>query len=392
MIFNPDRHEPVSSAAWSERLARFAIRDIVSEAVEAGPPDDAGLYDAGVYEGVAGERYALGLLGTEVDWQLGAGQGAGWADGEVGIALAVGDRERFHTAASACIEDPWNDFCAGAAGALVAALLLGEDDIGRTAVGRLWSEWSFDSTARACLWTQRWDGHREQFLGFAHGVAGNAYALLRAARLQSLHHQAELIERVVETLERFALRDGNLVNWLPTVGSRPDEIRVQWCHGAPGVACALAGAPAHRRLDALLLGAGELVWEAGPVRARSVSATAPRATAGRCSSCTAARATRNGWPARDASPCMPSSSAPAGAVFGAATSAWRSTCARALLRTIAGRLSTPFSAGPRRPALNPLAGHPCVRAEFTMSTWSSRRSSAASRFTVISSARSAGTG
>ncbi len=41
------------------------------------------------------------------------------------------------------------------------------------------------------------------------------------------------------------------------------------CSGAtarPGVVCALAGAPSQRSLDALLLAAGELVWEAGPVR------------------------------------------------------------------------------------------------------------------------------
>jgi Lanthionine synthetase C-like protein len=266
VIFNPERHEPARRAAWNERLARFAIRDIVDEAVEAGPPDDVGDYDAGVYEGVAGERYALRVLGTEVDWEPGPGHGAGFIDGEVGIALAGGDRERFRAAASTCIEDPWNDFCVGAAGAAVAALLLGEDEIARAAVGRLWSEWSFDSTARACLWTQRWDDRSEQFLGFAHGLAGNAHALLRAVRLQTLDHQAELIQRVVEALERFALREGELVNWLPTIGSDGSDVRVQWCHGAPGVICALAGAPAHSRLDGLLLAAGELVWEAGPVR------------------------------------------------------------------------------------------------------------------------------
>jgi hypothetical protein len=71
---------------------------------------------------------------------------------------------------------------------------------------------------------------------------------------------------VVEALERTALREGGLVNWLPTLGSSPDEVRVQWCHGAPGVVCALAGTPSNRRVDALLFGAGELVWEAGPVR------------------------------------------------------------------------------------------------------------------------------
>lgn len=269
MIFNPERHEPITSTPWSERLARFAIRDIVDEAVEAGPPDEADEYGAGLYEGRAGERYALGLLGTEVDWSPVPGNGAGFAEGEVGIALAGGDHARFRASAPACIDDPWNELLFGAAGALVAALLLGDDEIARAAIGRLWSGWSFDSKVRACVWTQRWDDHSRQFLGFAHGLAGNAYALLRAARLQSLDHQAELIQRVVEALERTALWEGDLVNWLPTVGAAPEEIRVQWCHGAPGVVCALAGAPSHRRLDGLLLAAGELVWEAGPVRGGS---------------------------------------------------------------------------------------------------------------------------
>jgi len=74
------------------------------------------------------------------------------------------------------------------------------------------------------------------------------------------------MERVLDALERTAIREAKLVNWLPTPDSPADGIRVQWCHGAPGVVCALAGAPSQRRLDALLLAAGELVWEAGPIR------------------------------------------------------------------------------------------------------------------------------
>jgi hypothetical protein len=261
VIFNPDRHEPLAGTPWNERLARRAIADIVDETLSAGPPDEAG-----VYAGVAGELYALRTLGKEVDWPLGAGEGSGFADGEIGIALVTGDRERFRAAAPACIDDPWNELLYGAGGALVAARLLGEDDVARTAIGRLWSTWSFDSKLRACIWTQEFDERREQLLGFAHGVAGNAYALLRAARLQSREHQMELVQRVVETLERTVLREGDLVNWPPGIASPAEEIRVQWCHGAPGVICALAGAPPHRSLDALLLAAGELVWEAGPVR------------------------------------------------------------------------------------------------------------------------------
>jgi hypothetical protein len=261
VIHNAKEHEPLGGGPWDERLARYAIADIVDGSIAAGPPEEPG-----IYAGVAGELHALRVLGKDVDWQLGDGDGAGYADGDVGIALVAGDVERFRAVAPACIEDPWNELLYGAGGALVAARLLGEDDAARVAIGRLWSTWSFDSKLRACIWTQEVDGRREQALGFAHGLAGNAYALFRAAGLQSREHQSELMQRVVETLERTALREGNLVNWPVAPDSPPGKLRVQWCHGAPGVVCALAGAPAHRGLDALLLGGGELVWEAGPLR------------------------------------------------------------------------------------------------------------------------------
>jgi hypothetical protein len=268
VIFNPERHEPITSTPWSERVARFAIRDIVDEVVTAGPPEE-GEFAATVYEGVAGELYALRSLGTEIDWPVRPGKGAGLLDGEVGVALVARDGERFRAAAQEAIDDPWNDLFFGAAGVLVAARLLGEDDIARAAIGRLWSTWSFDSKARICLWTQKWDDRSEQFLGFGHGLVGNAYALLSSIRLQGLAHQGELLQRVVEALERTAIRDGQLVNWLPTIGSDGIDVRVQFCHGSPGVVCALAGAPSQPRLDALLLAAGELTWEAGPVRGGS---------------------------------------------------------------------------------------------------------------------------
>jgi hypothetical protein len=261
VIYRATEHTELAGGPWDERLARYAIADIVDEAIAAGPSDEAG-----VYAGVAGQLYALRALGKEVDWQPGAGDGAGFAEGDVGIALALHDNERFRAAATDCIGDPWNELLYGAGGALVAARLLGEDDLAREAIRRLWSTWTFDSQLRACIWTQEFDDRRVQFLGFAHGAAGNAYALLRAAPLQSREHQTELMQRILETLERTALREGNLVNWLPTPDSPADSIRVQWCHGAPGVVCALAGAPAHQRLDGLLLAAGELVWGAGPLR------------------------------------------------------------------------------------------------------------------------------
>ena len=261
MNYNAKEHEPLRGGPWDERLARYAIADMTDAALAAGPSEESG-----VYAGVAGELYALRSLGKDVEWQPGQGDGPGYADGEIGIALVLGDLARFRAAAPACIADPWNELLYGAGGALVVARLLGDDDVARAAIQRLWSTWSFDSKLRTCIWTQEFDDHKDQSLGFAHGLAGNAYALLRAAGLQGREHQTELMQRVVEALERTALRDGDLVNWPPTPDSPPSKLRVQWCHGAPGVVCALAGAPAHRRLDALLVAAGELVWEAGPLR------------------------------------------------------------------------------------------------------------------------------
>jgi hypothetical protein len=261
VIYNAEEHEPLGGGPWDERLARYAIADIVDETIAGGPPAEAG-----VYAGTAGDVYALHTLGRAVDWTIGAGDGLGFADGEVGIALVTRDNARFRAAAVACIDDPWNELLYGAGGVLVAARLLEDDDVARAAISRLWSTWSFDSKLRACIWTQEINGRLEQGLGFAHGLAGNAYALLRGAGLQSREHQTELIQRVVETLERTALRDRGLVNWLPSPSTPPDQVRAQWCHGAPGIVCALAGAPAHRSLDPLLLAAGELTWEAGPMR------------------------------------------------------------------------------------------------------------------------------
>ena len=262
MIYRKAEHEALARGAWDERLVRYAMADIVDDAIAAGP-----LEENGIYAGTAGAVYALRVLGREVDWPLGPGDGAGYIDGELGIALVAGDVERFRAAAPEAIADEWIELLYGAGGALVGARLLGLDDVARAAVQRLWSTWSFDSKLRACIWTQHVPGGNVgRSVGFAHGFAGNVFALLKAAPLQSREHQTELMHRVIETLERTALREGKLVNWPPVVGDPTSTLRVQWCHGAPGIVCALAGAPAQRELDAILIAAGELTWEAGPLR------------------------------------------------------------------------------------------------------------------------------
>ena len=107
------------------------------------------------------------------------------------------------------------------------------------------------------LWTQLLSGHSMRYLGPAHGAVGNVLALLRG-------EPTEDIRAIAETLERTAVVEGELANWPPIEGldlvGRNGEIRVQWCHGAPGIVVAAAA-----YLPEELLRAGaELTWRAGP--------------------------------------------------------------------------------------------------------------------------------
>ena len=76
--------------------------------------------------------------------------------------------------------------------------------------------------------------------------------------------------RVVETLSRLAVVEDGRANWAPLAGDPLEtrgQIRVQWCHGAAGVLTGLwDAAPDDGEWSELLLAAGRLVYEAGPLR------------------------------------------------------------------------------------------------------------------------------
>jgi Lanthionine synthetase C-like protein len=288
-LFDENAHEPLRGGSWDARVARRTIDDIVHDSLASfdgngwprHPRDEhAG---GGIYGGSAGVAYALQSLGapTPVGAEdvIAAAEGDSFIKGRLGAALVAWRLERstevaarMEDAARTVIASGENELCWGAAGAAVAATLLFEDTrderwaaVAGDAVRRLWSTWAFDRDVRACVWTQRRGEETRKFLGAAHGVAGNVHALLRAAVLQSPEHQRELLERTVETLRRTAVEDRGAANWPARTDAPDPRPRVQWCHGAPGIVIALANAPAHRTLDALLLAAGELTWQAGPL-------------------------------------------------------------------------------------------------------------------------------
>jgi hypothetical protein len=104
------------------------------------------------------------------------------------------------------------------------------------------------------LWTQRLYGNEHRFLGPAHGLVGIVHALMPEHDLQAETAAILTDEAIVE--------DG-LVTWPPLAGDKfpPEsgEIRLQWCHGAPGIVATAAD-----YLDEeLLLAGAELTWRAG---------------------------------------------------------------------------------------------------------------------------------
>jgi hypothetical protein len=108
-----------------------------------------------------------------------------------------------------------------------------------------------------------------QYVGPAHGFAGNVLALSLDGGLLGAERRSELERRAVATATVLAIRDGDLANWPPGVGGpfvRRGMIRTQWCHGAPGIVTSLAGlALDDDAFGDLLAAGGELTWRAGPL-------------------------------------------------------------------------------------------------------------------------------
>jgi lantibiotic modifying enzyme len=167
------------------------------------------------------------------------------------IGSPAADRERLRDLVQRNRMHPTWELMWGSPGTMLAARACDLTAEREESAQILWSQW--DETID--LWTQDMYGSVTQYLGPAHGFAGNVHVLRGWADENTLRR------RVAGLLERTALEDGGLVNWPPTPDSPAAKIRVQWCHGAPGLVSTLG----ELIPEPLLLGAGELVWRAGPL-------------------------------------------------------------------------------------------------------------------------------
>jgi hypothetical protein len=312
MLFTPARHEPLADTRFSGGAARDAIARIGARAddeldasTSLWPRDSTDEQKPGegrassLYWGGAGVAWALGelqvadyvtadfvealehrLLNDPADPDFGE-EGVWW--GEAGV-LAVAEhfwpdasrRDRLAELARAALPSPGLEPMIGHPGhmTLAAALHARTDEVRwaelwRAGADRLLDEWRHDEELDAWLWTPKIGRDESRYLGAAHGLAGNLHVLLQTGLLTADERQ-DVERRGLAALKGFAVVEDGRANW-PGVAGGPlaskERIRVQWCHGAPGVLTALsAAAPHDDEWSDLLLAAGRLVWDAGPIR------------------------------------------------------------------------------------------------------------------------------
>ena len=312
MLFDPPSHERLTERPWGEPRVRGAIAAIAADAEAAfdelslwpAHPEDEKVGRlprlASLYLGASGVIWALhelervGAAELRRDWApvaeslaknylsrpdfegLVEGPVPSLWMGEAGILLvahtlapAAWQEERLLEAVRANAANPSWELMWGSPGTMLAAQFMARRtgaDVWREAwhesADLLWAEWRDD------LWLQDLYGSRVHILGPAHGFAGNVLALAGGDLLEPTR-RTELERRAVAAAARYANRSDGLAQWPMSLEPREgksQEVRTQWCHGAPGIVASLATlAPGDEPLTDLLVAGGELTWQAGPL-------------------------------------------------------------------------------------------------------------------------------
>jgi lantibiotic modifying enzyme len=308
LLYRPEAFERLTDEPWVDTRARDAIREIVAEtdASFRGPKmlwraDDWDRWKStsplkDLYAGAAGVLWALGAL-----------ERRGHAESRLDLAdLALRALERFRAKPDLMrIELPEpakSSLLGGETGILLVAwrfrpsaeladslLELVRLNVTNEADEVMWGtpgtllaaeamhRWTDDERWRRAwqesadvllsrrgpdgLWRQRLHGHEDRYLGPVHGLVGNVRAL---SAFLPVRERESLEGETVAVLERTAATEDGLVNWPPVdrpelASPRDGSIRLQWCHGAPGIVTTAAG----YLPEALALGGAELTWRAG---------------------------------------------------------------------------------------------------------------------------------
>jgi hypothetical protein len=317
LLFEPERHEPLAAIGWDESRARLMIEQIVRDterhfsrdSLWPTHPRDAqesreGTTQCMLYRGACGVFWALCYLEAmgathlshnyapfiepllapnRVAMEQAEGtQFGSYLMGDTGILLlsywhdpSESTAARLAELIAATIDHPARELMWGAPGTLLAALFLQQHtgaarwaELYRATARRLWSQLEWSAEFQCHYWTQHMYGARFTFLDAVHGFVGTAAPLVQGRHLLAADEWAGWAERIGKTIRRTAELHGPLANWrahLVTVPYRVNPKLVQFCHGAPGFVICLADFP-DSSLDDLLIAAGEMTWQAGPLR------------------------------------------------------------------------------------------------------------------------------
>jgi lantibiotic modifying enzyme len=315
MLFDPARHEPLTTTLWHKDAVQTEIAAIIADIEQSllpaacwpTHPLDAESYPRpgpkwSAYAGAAGTIHALQILrrygyntrdlsgSIETVYQSFLLQPdvsvePGLQIGELGILmpamLAQTEDQQLAQRVMRCMEAtialPLYEITSGQTGMMHAALALF-----RKTADRRWSDiyvkgakslmdnWQQDADTGEWLWKSQVFGPKRHYYGACHGVAGNANILLQGADLLPESYVELVMKRTIATLNISAKQDAGLANWPLCTKPNIDKLLVQWCHGAAGIVTAMARTPKidseeSKQLDQLLAKTGELVWQAGPL-------------------------------------------------------------------------------------------------------------------------------
>lgn len=310
-LYEPERHEPLTTTTWSSASAREGAIEIAEDAIARGqhalwpfhPDDVAGdepafAHATCLYFGASGVALALHWLARNIGTAVPDGTGhlyqqmrdthdanptfeagpASWMLGRSGFEAALatisgGPPDTAIAEIQSAMENPTHDPLTGAGNALLGLLALHNHHPNDQRIVELFREGAARELAAlepgpvGCdMWLVDLYGKPRWMVGAGHGAAGNFEPLLLGASLLDETQRECVLVTSRALLASTAVREGDMANWRPVVGMEYAGFRVQWCHGAPGMilGCAAAANQDDETLELLVAG-GELTWSAGPL-------------------------------------------------------------------------------------------------------------------------------